>query len=51
VQVSENVAFEVSGEVAWLPLTALLPDHAPLAVHADALLLFHVKVDVPPLAT
>ncbi len=34
----------------WEPLRALLPDHAPEAAHAVALLDDQVSVELPPLA-
>ena len=33
------------------PLTALVPDQAPEAVHEVALVAVHVNVELPPLAT
>ncbi|HMH88768.1 MAG TPA: hypothetical protein VK523_08995 [Steroidobacteraceae bacterium] len=41
----------VSAPVDWVPLTALLPDQAPPAVQAVALLEDHVKVAALPLLT
>jgi len=37
--------------VPWLPLTALVPAHAPDAVHAVAFAELQLKVDEPPTAT
>lgn len=39
------------GPTVSLPDTLLAPDHAPLAVQLVALVLLHVKVDVPFAAT
>lgn len=51
VQLKVYVAFAVSGAVACDPFTALVPDQPPDAVHAVALVLAQVKVEVLPLAT
>jgi len=51
VQPSENVVLAVKAPVDCEPLTARLPDQPPVAVQLVALVLFHVKVDAPPLAT
>ena len=51
VQVNVNVELALSGPLACVPEVALLPDHAPLAVHAVALLLDHESVEEPPEAT
>ena len=51
VQVSEKVLLVVSGGVAWVPEVALVPDHAPPAVHDTAFVELHVSVAAPPLAT
>ena len=45
------MALAVSAPVDWVPLTALLPDHAPPAVQAVALLEDHAKVAALPLVT
>jgi hypothetical protein len=49
VQVREYVALAVSAPVDCVPLSALVPDHAPEAVHAVALLADQVSVEVAPL--
>ncbi len=41
----------MSAPVDCEPLTALLPDQAPEAVHEVALVLDHVSVELAPLAT
>ena len=41
----------MSAPVEAVPLTVLVPDHAPEARQLVALLLDHVSVDAPPLAT
>jgi hypothetical protein len=41
----------VTAPVDWVPVNGLAPDQPPEAVHAVALLLDHVNVEVPPLAT
>jgi hypothetical protein len=51
VQVSVNVLFALSAPVDCEPLVALLPDHAPEAVHADAFVVDQLKVEALPLAT
>jgi hypothetical protein len=51
VQVSPKVALAVRAPVDCEPLTALLPDHAPEALHEVALLETQVKVELPPFAT
>jgi hypothetical protein len=48
-QVSVYVALAVSTPVECLPLTALLPDHAPEAVQLVALVADHVSVELLPL--
>jgi hypothetical protein len=35
----------------WLPVTGLLPDHPPEAVHAAALAADQLRVALPPTAT
>ena len=50
VQVSVYVALAVSAPVDEEPLMALLPDQAPDAVQAVALVLDQVKVEVLPLS-
>ena len=51
LQLSVKVESVVSAPVEAVPLTALVPDHAPEARQLVALLLDHVSVDAPPLAT
>jgi hypothetical protein len=51
VQVKVNVESAVSAPVDCVPLVALAPDHAPLAVHEVALVEDQVSVEAPPLAT
>lgn len=51
VQVRPNVELAVSAPLVWLPLTALLPDQAPLAVQAVAFVADHLRVVVPLLST
>jgi hypothetical protein len=51
VQVSPKVALAVRAPVDCEPLTALLPDHAPEALHEVALAETQVKVELLPLAT
>jgi len=41
----------LSVPLLWLPLTALVPVHAPDAVHAVAFAELQIKVDEPPTAT
>lgn len=41
----------VSAPVDWLPLVALAPDHAPLAVQPVVFVLLHVSVELAPLVT
>ncbi len=48
VQVRPYVEFTVCAPVDCEPLVALAPDHAPDAVHEDALLLDQVSVEAPP---
>lgn len=48
-QTRTYVELVVRAPVACEPLTALLPDHAPEAVHEVALVDDHVKVDAAPL--
>ena len=45
------MALAVRAPVDWVPLTALLPDQAPPAVQAVALLEDHAKVAALPLLT
>jgi hypothetical protein len=42
------VALALSAPVDCDPLTALVPDHAPAALHAVALVADHVSVELPP---
>jgi hypothetical protein len=51
VQVSAKLALAVSAPVDCEPLSALLPDQPPEAVHAVALVATQVKVLLLPLAT
>lgn len=51
VQVSPKVALAVIAPLDCEPLTALLPDHAPEALHEVALAETQVKVELPPFAT
>jgi hypothetical protein len=51
VQVKVYVELELTAPVLPLPLVALLPLHAPEAVHEVALLEDHVSVELPPLDT
>lgn len=51
VQVSVYVALALSAPVDWEPLTALLPDHAPEAVQAVALVADQVSVEALPLTS
>jgi hypothetical protein len=51
VQVRPNVELAVRAPLDWAPLMALLPDQAPLAVHAVAFAADHVRVVVPLLNT
>jgi hypothetical protein len=51
VQLKPNVALAVSTPVDCEPWTALLPDHAPVAVQAVALTVLHVRVALEPLVT
>jgi hypothetical protein len=51
VQVSPKVALAVIAPVDCEPLTALLPDHAPEALHEVALAETQVKVELLPFAT
>jgi hypothetical protein len=51
VHVSVYVPLPVSAPVDCVPDVALVPDHAPLAVHEVALVLDHVSVEDPPEAT
>jgi hypothetical protein len=44
------VPFAVRAPVDCEPLTALVPDHAPDAVHEVALVADHVNVELAPLA-
>ncbi len=46
-----KVEVAVIAAVAWLPDVALLPLHAPEAVHEVALVDDHVSVELPPLST
>jgi hypothetical protein len=50
VQVRTKVELAESAPVDWEPLTALLPDHAPEAVHEVALLEVQDKVELAPRA-
>jgi hypothetical protein len=50
-QITENVALAVNALVAFTPLAANAPFHAPAAVQAVALVELHVNVEVAPLAT
>jgi hypothetical protein len=49
LQVKVYVAVALRAPVDWKPLTALLPDQAPEAVHEVALVADQVKVALPPL--
>jgi hypothetical protein len=51
VQVSPKVALALIAPVDCEPLTALLPDHAPEALHEVALDDDQVRVALPPFAT
>jgi hypothetical protein len=51
VHVSPYVALAVSAPVDCEPLTGMLPDHPPEALHAVALVADQVNVELPPLAT
>lgn len=51
VQVSVYVALALSAPVDWEPLTALVPDHAPEAVQAVALVADQVSVEALPLTS
>ena len=51
VQLSVNVPFELSAAVCSVPDTALLPAHAPEAVHPVALLADQLSVEWPPAVT
>jgi len=51
VQVRVKVEVAESAPVLAVPLVALDPDHAPLAVQLAALVALQVSVDDPPLAT
>jgi len=50
LQVSTYVALALSAPLDCEPLVALLPDQAPDAVQAVALVETHVKLELPPLA-
>jgi hypothetical protein len=51
VQVRPKVELAVRAPLDWVPLWALLPDHAPLAVHAVAFAVDQVRVVVALLNT
>jgi hypothetical protein len=51
LQLSVKVESVVSAPVEAVPLTALVPDHAPEARQLAALVVVHVSVDALPLAT
>ena len=51
VQLNVKVEFAVSAPVEAVPPVVLLPDQAPDARQLVALVLDHVRVDAPPLAT
>jgi hypothetical protein len=51
VQVSEYVVLAVRAPVDCDPLTALVPDHAPEALHEVALVDDQVRVELAPLVT
>lgn len=48
MQVSENVDRRERIPVLWVPETALVPDHAPEALHEVAFVEFQVKVEATP---
>jgi hypothetical protein len=51
VQLRLNVLSAESVPVDWLPLVPLGPDHAPLAVQLDALVVDQLSVELLPVVT